>query len=110
VAIEHIDPANQNIRPGLIEALEAGHAAMFLEVGRMGQEAAWAVPTLVKQLSHPQPQIRALAARALGEIGVADGDVEAMLERRLRDDAPAVRKAVRRALEQIQAPAADLNP
>jgi len=102
VALQKIDPANQSFRPLLVESLEAGHAPMFLEVGRMGPDAAWAVPTLVRLLSHPQPQIRALAARALGEIGVADADVESVLRRRVRDDAAAVRRAAQKALEQIQ--------
>jgi HEAT repeat protein len=108
VALQKIDPANQSFRPLLIESLEAGHAPLFLEVGRMGPDAEWAVPTLVTLLTHPQPQIRALSARALGEIGVAGRIVETALKQRLRDDSAAVRRAAERALEQIQALPAEM--
>jgi HEAT repeat protein len=101
LALQRIDPGNESSRPVIIESLRAGHATMFLEVGRMGSDAEWAVPTLLKLLRYPQPQIRGLAARALGEIGVANDDVEAALEKRLRDEAPAVRRAAQRALDQI---------
>jgi len=104
VALQKIDAGNPSFPPVLIESLEAGHAPMFLEVGRMGRDAEWAVPTLLKLLSHPQPQIRGLAARALGEIGIADTSVTAALERRQRDEAPAVRRAAERALELIATP------
>jgi len=104
VALQKIDADNQSFPPVLIESLEAGHAPLFLEIGRMGQDAEWAVPTLVKLLSDQQPQIRGLAAQALGEIGVADASVTAALERRQRDDAPAVRRATERALRLIQTP------
>lgn len=102
VLIQHLDPANENCRPVIIAALEAGHAPMFLEVGRMGPDAAWAVPTLTQVLAHPRPQVRVLAARAIGDIGVTNANAEAALERRLRDEAAAVRTAAELALEQIR--------
>ena len=56
LAIRSIDPASQSYVPVLIASLRAGHGPVFLEVGRMGTDADWAVPTLVALLSHPRPQ------------------------------------------------------
>lgn len=110
LALQRIEPDNESFPPVIIESLEAGHAAMFLEVGHMGHAAEWAVPTLVKLLSHPQRQFRALAAQTLGQIGVLNGSVESALQGRLRDDAPAVRKAAQRALAQLRSPPAAAEP
>ncbi len=102
LAIEKIDPRSKSYVPVFTESLRAGHGPVFLEVGRMGTDAEWAVPTLVALLSDRRASIRALAADTLGKIGVADGNVKAALERSLRDDSPGVRKAAQRALEQTQ--------
>ena len=102
LAIQKIDPQRRSYAPVILESLRAGHGPVFLEVGRMGADAEWAVPTLVKLLSHRHTAIRALAAQTLGEIGVAANDAESSLQRSLRDPEPAVRRAARRALEQIQ--------
>jgi HEAT repeat protein len=102
LAIQKIAPTSRSYERVLIASLRAGHGPVFLEVGRMGTDADWAAPTLVALLSHPKSPIRALAAQTLGEIGVADSNVKSALQRSLRDDHPAVRKAAQQALEQIQ--------
>jgi HEAT repeat protein len=103
-ALQKIDPENRSYVPVILEALNAGHGTVFLDVGQLGGEAKWAVPTLFKLLSHQQTGIRALAARTLGQIGAAAGDAEAPLKQSLRDSDPAVRKAAKNALERIQSP------
>jgi HEAT repeat protein len=104
LAIYRFDPQNASYRPILLESLRAGHGTVFLEVGRMGQEAKWAMPALVTALSDPRPSIRALAARALGEIGVADDSVMSSIKLRLRDENGAVRAAAQKSLEQLTKP------
>jgi HEAT repeat protein len=101
-ALQKIDPESTSYVPVILDALNAGNGAIFLDVGQMGASAKWAVPTLVKLLSHPQAGIRALAARTLGKIGVATTQGESGLSRSLRDTDPSVRKAAQRALAQIQ--------
>ncbi|MEX2092267.1 MAG: HEAT repeat domain-containing protein [Pirellulales bacterium] len=102
LAIQKIDPRHESYVAVLTDALKAGHGPVFLEVGQMGAGAEWAVPMLVTKLSDPRASIRALAARTLGKIGVADSKTKSALKRSLRDDRPAVRKAAQHALEQIQ--------
>ena len=74
---------------------------MFVEVGRMGTDAKWRIPTLVKLLADQRPTIRALAAQTLGQIGIADENVRTALEQHLRNDQPVVRKAAERSLQQL---------
>jgi len=74
----------------------------MLAVGGMGQDAAWAVPTLVTLLSHQQVQIRALAARTLGRIGPPAGNAKAALEKATQDPNATVKKAALDALARIQ--------
>lgn len=104
LAIYKIDPQHQTYQPVVVEALRAGNGPIFLEVGRMGAEAAWAVPTLVKLTFHRQPAIRALAARALGQIGMATDEVLSALQRATRDQNVAVQNAARHALGLISPP------
>ena len=101
LAIAKIEPRSESYVPVLTESLLAGHGPMFIEVGRLGADAKWAVPTLVKLLSDQRANIRALAAQTLGEIGIGDNHVRRALEQHLRDDQPAVRKAAQQALQQI---------
>jgi hypothetical protein len=101
LAIHQLNPSDERYRRVLIEALRAGDGPVFLELGRRGAAAEWAVPALVELLSDPRVQVRTLAARALGEIGFAGNDVEAALRRRLRDAEPVVRKEAENALQQI---------
>jgi HEAT repeat protein len=86
-----------------MQSLLAGDGIVFIEVGRMGEGGKWAVPTLVKLLSHQQSNIRALAAKTLGQIGAAAGEAKAALGQRLRDEHPVVRNAAQDALSQIEA-------
>lgn len=102
LAMQKIDPGNEAYVPVLLESLRSGHGTVFIEVGRMGAEAEWAVPTLIELLSHQEATIRALAASTLGRIGTASGDAEQALERTTRDPEPAVRRAAESALEQIR--------
>jgi HEAT repeat protein len=100
LALEKVDPGNERYEPVVLEALNAGDGPVFLDVGRMGADAKWAVPTLTKLLSDPRAGIRALAARTLGEIGAAS-EAESRLKQSLNDSDPAVRTAAKKALEQI---------
>jgi HEAT repeat protein len=105
LAIHRIDPQAESYQPVLSAALRAGDGPVFLEVGRMGTEAKWAVPTLTALLSDPRPQIRALAAHTLGEIGPVASDASAALQRTVRDPEASVRKTAQNALRQIGAAA-----
>jgi HEAT repeat protein len=98
LSIATLSPENEAFRPVILESLRAGHAPIFVEVGQMGPAAKWAVPTLVELLSNQRPQIRALAAKSLGQIGATDGSAQAALQRCLRDENKAVRKAAEVAL------------
>jgi HEAT repeat protein len=103
MAIQKIDPESRHYQQVLIESLLAGDGVVFLELRRMGADAKWAVPTLVRLLAHQQPQIRALAAHALGGIGGAADEAKSALRRSLRDPDPNVRQAAQNALTQIDA-------
>jgi HEAT repeat protein len=102
LAIYAIAPMRQDFVPVLLDSLRAGHGTVFLEVGRMRGRAKWAVPTLVSLLSDRRAQIRALAAQALGEIGVKNDRVESSLRWGLQDDRPAVRNACQQALDRLE--------
>jgi HEAT repeat protein len=67
----------------------------------MGSDAAWAVPTLVRLLTHQAPQARALAAQTLGRIGPAAAESKPALQRLLHDPNAAVKSAAQTALERI---------
>jgi HEAT repeat protein len=102
LAIQEIDPHSRSHESVLIASLRSGNGALFVEIGQMGADAKWAVPTLVTLLSHPQPKIRALAAQALGGIGAPSPDVLSTLRQRLRDPEAIVRKAAQNALSKIE--------
>lgn len=101
MAIAQLDPQRESYRPELMAALEAGHASIYVEVGRLGDNGGWAAPTLTKLLQHPQPQIRALSARTLADIDAADPNVLQGLEKLRRDPNVAVRNAANRALDRL---------
>jgi HEAT repeat protein len=107
LAIDSIEPNSQIHRPVLMESLRSGEGPVFIAVGRMGERGAWAVPTLTGLLSDRRPSIRALAAKALGEIGPAARGAERALQQSSRDPEASVRKAAQKALKQINAPNAD---
>jgi HEAT repeat protein len=103
LAMQHIDPSNADSRPVIIEAMRTADGRVLRKVGAMGQDAAWAVPTLVGLLSHELAAVRALAAETLGRIGpAADPSAAAALRRSLQDANAAVQGAARDALERIQ--------
>jgi HEAT repeats len=100
-ALAKIDPQTQDIQPVILDSLNAGHGTVFLDVGQMGSDAKWAIPTLVKLLGHQRAGIRALAARTLGQIGVKSSEADAGLIRSLRDSDAAVRNAAKQALDKM---------
>lgn len=104
LAIQKIDPQAESYQRVILESLRGGNGPLFLEVGQMGTDAAWAVPTLIELTSHPRTHVRGLSARVLGEIGVADERVISALERRLNDSEPGVRHAAEFALGQLRSP------
>ena len=57
LAIMRIDPQNPSYIPVLTEELAAADGRLMLEVGRLGVAGAWAVPTLVKLLSHDSEKV-----------------------------------------------------
>jgi HEAT repeat protein len=101
MSIAQLDPKRESYRPVLASSLEAGHASIFVEVGRLGANGRWAGPTLNRLLQHAQPQIRALSARTLADIGAADPDVLRNLEKLRRDPNVAVQNAANRALDRL---------
>jgi HEAT repeat protein len=102
LAISAIEPADQSCRRVLLESLQAGDGPVFLEIGRIGSRADWAVATLVVKLSDRRPSIRALAARTLGEIGVSGKEVETALQRAQHDQTPSVRNAATESLRRLE--------
>jgi HEAT repeat protein len=102
LAIQKIDPKNPAFMPVLIAALRAGDGHVLLDVGAMGADGAWAVPTLTELLSHNLPQVRALAAQTLGRIGPTASSAKPALQQATRDLNLAVQTAARHALEQVQ--------
>lgn len=108
--VQKLDPKNARSQAILTEALRDGQGPVFLEIGQTGENANWAVPTLVSLLADRRAPIRALAAQALGEIGVTDDRVASALRRGLRDESPAVRTACEKALETLRNPAPATRP
>lgn len=108
LAIQSIDPDNAVFVPVLLDALRAGEGGIFLEVAEMGPDAQWAVPTLIRLLSHPETKIRRLTAFTLGQLGPTARDAESTLTRALKDPQDVVRDAAQQALGQINsAPASE---
>jgi vesicle coat complex subunit len=103
LAIGRIAPTDESFQPVLIAAMREGDGRILLAVGAMGQDALWAVPTLIGLLSHQQAKVRSLAAHTLGRIGPTAGDAQPALEQLLRDPNAAARGAAQDALDQIQA-------
>lgn len=103
LAIHKIDPRDRSFVPVLTSAMREGDGKTLLEIGAMGADAAWAVPTLIQVLSHQSAQVRALAAKDLGRIGPAAISAKAPLQAALRDPNAAVKRAARDALNRIQA-------
>ena len=102
LAIARIAPERESYQPVLIRAMRAGNGGVLMAVGRLGEDAKWAVPTLVELLTHELVQIRSLAAHTLGQIGPAAKDAAPALERMSRDSDPAVREVALQALESVR--------
>ncbi len=102
LAIQKIDPSNKSFELVLMSAMRAGEGRILLDVGAMGKDGAWAVPTLIGILSHDQAKMRALAAQTLGHIGPAASDAIAPLQRLARDPNAAVQTAAKDALDRIK--------
>ncbi|HEY2759597.1 MAG TPA: HEAT repeat domain-containing protein [Pirellulales bacterium] len=102
LAIQKIEPKSSAFVPVLIGAMRAGDGHVLLDVGAMGKDGAWAVPTLIELLAHPLPQVRALAAQTLGRIGPPAAAAKPALQRATHDSNPAVGQAAHRAIERIQ--------
>ena len=78
-----------------------GHVECVRALGNFGQEAAIAVPDLIRCLRHRQPSVRRAAAVALGRIG-PKAEAAAPQLSTLRDDrSRPVREAVEEALNLI---------
>jgi HEAT repeat protein len=101
LAIQRIAPSDPSYRPILMAAIREGDGRTLLAIGAMGEDAAWAVPSLIGLLSHDALNARAMAARTLGRIGPKASDARAQLERLLRDPNAAVRGAAQDALDKI---------
>jgi HEAT repeat protein len=102
-ALHRIDPNDRSFEPVLVSAMRKGDGKTLLEVGAMGADAAWAVPTLAGLLAHPSPQVRVLAANGLGRIGPAANSTRTALQGALNDPNAAVRRAAQSAMERIGA-------
>jgi HEAT repeat protein len=102
LAIPKIDPTDTSFQAVLINAMREGDGRTLLAVSAMGESAAWAVPTLTGILSHADPKVRVLAARALGRVGPAATAGKPALEAASRDSNAAVQKAAKDALARIE--------
>jgi HEAT repeat protein len=109
LAICRIAPDDAAFVPVLTSAMRDGDGRLLQEVGTLGEDAAWAVPTVIELLSHQSAPMRALAAQTLGRIGVTEGGVEATLGRASRDSNVAVQAAAKDAMRRIRAGAKDGN-
>jgi HEAT repeat protein len=105
-AVHTIDPGDRSFETVLAAAMREGDGKTLLEVGAMGSQAAWAVPTLVELLSHRSPQVRVLAANSLGRIGPLAAGATSALQVTARDANPAVKYAAQTALERIESKSA----
>ena len=107
LAIQAIDADNPSFAPILIEALAQGEYGVFLELGEMGSDAAWAVPTLIELTSQRNPRVRALSAVTLGKIGPAAREATEALREATDDPQSNVRRMAEQALALIESPKLD---
>jgi HEAT repeat protein len=102
-SIEKIDPSDRGFVPVLTAAMREGDGRTLLEVGALGPNAVWAVPTLSALLSHESFKVRSLSAAALGNIGPAAISAKPNLEALRSDSNSTVKKAANDALNRIKA-------
>ena len=87
----------------LRDAMRLGDGGVIVAVGRLGERAEWAVPTLVLLLADKRPGIRRISAEALQQIGIASEEAEAGLRRAAEHDADdRVRHAAQTALQGLR--------
>ena len=97
-ALLKLDPAGKAYVPVLTAAMRQGEGGTIVAVGRLGSDAAWALPTLTDLLRDRRPGIRRISAEALGRIG-PDADARAALEKAAeRDPDDRVRETAAKAL------------
>lgn len=101
LAIRSIDPTDERGVEVLQEALLAGDGPVFLAVGRLGQDGAWATPTLIRLLKHRSARLRNVAAMTLGRIGPAAHESLDTLRRAEKDSEPTVRAQAQEAIRLI---------
>jgi HEAT repeat protein len=102
LSICKIDPRDRSFEPVLISAMREGDGKTLREVGEMGANAGFAVPTLTALLGHGSPQVRVLAANDLAQIGPAAASATASLKAAKQDSNPRVMRAAEAALERIE--------
>ncbi len=105
--LESLGPPASGDVTALAELLEAGHgdiaywAATLL--GRIGAEAAAAIPALVKTLAkEDSPSARERAAWALGQIGVAKKDAIDALQKAAEHASPRLARLAQEALDSFR--------
>jgi HEAT repeat protein len=104
-AIQELEPEEQTHTTVLIEAMKTGEGGTIVAVGKYGDKAVWAVPTLVSLLKDRRAGIRRIAADALGQIGPAAGAAEDALRQAIKKDADdRVRDAAQEALASVKPP------
>jgi hypothetical protein len=93
--------------PALVAAFSTSDAELRFDVGEaLIPAGVSAVPAMIDQLASPDWNVRANAARVLGQIGETDGAVAAALAARVDDPDFRVRQYTLRALEALGTPAA----
>ncbi len=84
--------------------MKMGEGGTIVAVGQYGENAVWAVPTLVSLLEDRRAGIRRIAADALRQIGPAAGAAEEALRRAAKHDVDdRVRDAAKEALAAVSA-------
>lgn len=102
MAIQELDPAEKKHTAILIDAMKKGEGGTIVAVGKFGDRAAWAVPTLRSLLQDHRAGIRRIAADALHDIGPAAAAAEDALRRAAKDDTDdRVRSAAQEALAAV---------
>ena len=113
--LEEIEPEDPEVLPAMLEIFAdstiAGRPDIAASFGRMGENAARAVPALARALGDPEFQLRIMAAAALGRLGkTAREAVPALVATLQTDPDPAVRAVAAQALGSMGAAAETALP